>query len=153
MWTSSESHQPYCTRSFGFLPSYCPVCLILLSLLHLAQQRVVLEVNIFCLWCICMCVWVCAQRQEDDIRLSLPFSSETRALPAPGVHVLSAGVAADNPSIPFSVPTNQCCDYKRTGPCLAFLCGTGAQTLVLMVVQQALWITELCLQRLLPANV
>lgn len=102
-----------------------------------------------CVVCVSMCMYVCTQRQRST---SVSFTalcliSWGAASSEPGVHVLSASMAASKPQ-QFCLPV-----YKpvlwlqaHTRPCLAFYVGSGILTHVLTVAQQAAWTTELSLQ-------
>lgn len=145
MRTSSASHRQYHTHFCRFSPSYCPVCLIPLSQLPLpyTAEGCIRSFTFLCLWCLRACVWVCVHRGRRmtsgslwDVISSWSWSSRSFSW-------------CGSPSIPVSMPTSQCCGHKSVpGHACPYYVGAGTQTLA---VQQALWITELCLQRLLPA--
>lgn len=144
MWSiSSTTHLP--------LILSCPAGLSALFSwdieLYLIQQRVLLEVYVFVFGvCAHMCMNVCTQMQR---RTSVSFTAlclilEVWSLSEPGAHVLSASMAASKPP-QFCLRAYKpvLCLQVHTRPYLAFYVGSGIQTRVLMVVQQAAWTTEL----------
>lgn len=158
MWTSSASHRPYRTHSFGFLLSYRPVCLILLSQLPLPYTaKGCIRSLHFCVCGVCahVCMGMCAQRQEDDISIlycSLCLIPLRRDLFLNLEFTFFQLVwQPTTPAFLSPWPQTSAVITSAQGRAWPFYVGTGAQTLVLMVVQQALWIPEMCLQRWLSA--
>lgn len=141
-------HQQYYTPSSDPLLPCRPVCLVLLRHWALPDttKGFVRSLRFPVGVCAHMCMNVCTQMQR---RTSVSFTAlclilEVWSLSEPGAHVLSASMAASKPP-QFCLHAYKpvLCLQVHTRPCLAFYVGSGIQTRVLMVVQQAAWTTEL----------